>query len=713
MRILIATGIYPPQHGGPAIYAESLKGEFEKLGHVVTVRTYRTERRLPTGIRHFFYLIKTAPAFLRSDMAIVLDTFSVGLPVAFLQKLAPRCVLLRTGGDFLWEAYVERTKEKILLSEFYTKPRALTFKERLILRATKFTLQAVSRIIFSTAYQQGIWKDAYDIPTEKTAIIENAYALGEVHLRPPPVTKTFVSFCRPIVLKNIPLLCEAFALAKAKHPEIELEAGYALPHSELMERMKSAYAVVIPSLSEVSPNLALEALSLGIPVILTRENGVMDRIGKAVIAVDPTDVHDIARAIVALADDAVHRRCQETIKTLSFRHSYAAIADEFLFLAIAPSRTESPAILLGNDPSMADPRSESVARMVEYASLHTRLDVFTYAGRTGVSEIYRAGENAWMHLIRGGKSLAFLVIGWKGYRHALAEDAKIVIAQDASLFGVLAWLIARLTGARFAVGIYGTDPTNSFFKSESLKHRFYAALAKRVLRRADAIQTDGPETVEHLRREYGSKVFFKPMFPSNVAELARVTRSMPETLFRVLFIGRFVPQKNIPLLADVIHETARRNDGIVFSIVGDGPEKRRFIEEIRKRSLQDRVEDKGVLSRTEILDAYSNHHLLLITSRYEGFPRVFMEAALTGMPIVTTRVGGVTGLIEDGVTGFVVPQGTSAGEIAEKIITLADDRALLSRMSHALKERWGTLYGGKTVLDYQRPIKEYLDSHKA
>jgi glycosyltransferase involved in cell wall biosynthesis len=299
--------------------------------------------------------------------------------------------------------------------------------------------------------------------------------------------------------------------------------------------------------------------------------------------------------------------------------------------------------------------------------------------------------------------------------HRLARDLSpgVIIAQDAFMFGLIAVIIGRRHSIPVVVGVYGTDIHDSFVRTESLKHRFYAALAKRVLRRADAIQTDGPETVERLRQEYGARVFFKPMFPSNVAELTRVTRSAPETPFRVLFVGRFVPQKNIPLLAEVIHETARRNDGIVFSIVGDGPEKRGFIEEMEKRSLQDKLEDRGVLSRTEILDAYSNHHILLITSRYEGFPRVFMEAALTGMPIVTTQVGGIAGLIEDGVTGFVVSQGMPAGEIAEKIIALANDRALLLRMSRALKERWRMLYGGTTVLDYQRPIKEYLDSHKS
>jgi glycosyltransferase involved in cell wall biosynthesis len=331
MRILIATGVYPPDHGGPAIYAKNLKEEFEKLGHVVTVRTYRTERRLPTGIRHLFYLVKTAPAFLRSDMAIVLDTFSVGLPVAFLQKLAPRCVLLRTGGDFLWEMYVERTREKILLSEFYTKPRALTFKERVISEATRFTLQAVSRVVFSTEYQRHIWKDTYDIPPEKTAIIENRFEPATT--RHVPKGKAFVyAAARELVWKNADVAKEAFALAQKQIPGITLELLFDVPREEALHKLENAYAVLLTSLGDISPNYVLRALSFGTPVILTSENGLRERLGDAALYVDSLDKEAIAEAIVRMCDPKVYAEQTARVASLSHVHTYADIAQEFLAL---------------------------------------------------------------------------------------------------------------------------------------------------------------------------------------------------------------------------------------------------------------------------------------------------------------------------------------------------------------------------------------------
>ena len=117
-KILIATGIYPPKVGGPAQYAKNLKDSFEKLGHEVIVKTYGVEDYLPSGVRHLFFLFKIIPAVLSSDMIFVLDTFSVGLPAVLACKIFGKKSMIRTGGDFLWEGYVERTGKKILLRKF-------------------------------------------------------------------------------------------------------------------------------------------------------------------------------------------------------------------------------------------------------------------------------------------------------------------------------------------------------------------------------------------------------------------------------------------------------------------------------------------------------------------------------------------------------------------------------------------------------------------
>lgn len=339
MKILIATGIYPPEAGGPAFYAKSLKGVFEKNGHTVTVRTYTAvERRLPIGLRHIYYFLKTIPAYLRADWVLVLDTFSVGFPIALMKMLFGGTAILRTGGDFLWENYIERTDEKIVFPQFYIHKRNFTLKEELIYRLTRFTLTQMSRVIFSTAYQRDVWMDPYHIDQKKVAIVENAYALtlGTSVLS---TRKNFLCVVRgDMKWKNTDTLERAFARAKEKQPDIELDLFYDIPREELLKRLAECYAVILVSLGDISPNFIMEALSVGKPVILTTENGITNRVGESVLLVDPLDETAITEALVAMCDEKVHTDYRNKAKAFTFEHSYAEIAREFLGLAESVSR---------------------------------------------------------------------------------------------------------------------------------------------------------------------------------------------------------------------------------------------------------------------------------------------------------------------------------------------------------------------------------------
>lgn len=331
MRILIATGIYPPHAGGPAYYAESIKKEFEQLGHHVTVRTFSVERHLPTGIRHLVYFFKTLPFFIVSDMVLVLDTFSVAVPVAMMQMITRRNTVMRIGGDFLWEQYVERTGEKILLSEFYTQPRVYTRKEKLIFNLTHWALSKMTYIVFTTRYQKNIWQGPYDISEGRISIIENAYEDRRLDA-PEPLKKNFVCIVRRLKWKNIDTLTRAFEKAQEHVSDIVLDIHYDIPRSEAFKLLQSSYAVILVSLGDISPNLVLEALSFGKPVIMTMENGLRDRIGDTIVYVHPLDEIAITDAIVRMANTVFYTDQVRQVKSFVFKRSYADVAHDFLTL---------------------------------------------------------------------------------------------------------------------------------------------------------------------------------------------------------------------------------------------------------------------------------------------------------------------------------------------------------------------------------------------
>ncbi len=332
MRILIATGVYPPEAGGPAFYAKSLKDEFEKLEHTVAIRTFTLERSLPTGVRHLWYFLKTFPSYVRADCVLVFDTFSVGFPIALMYKVLRRRTILRIGGDFVWEQYVERTKEKVLLSQFYKADRIFSFKERLIVRATKFVLRTIPAIVFNTEFQKNIWIPAYQIPATKTSVIENRFE-PPIHVAPVNAHKTFVyAAARPLVWKNADMAERAFDSVRRSMPDARLEFLFGVSREEAIQKIKDSYACILTSLGDLGPNYILRALSFGKPVILSREIGIRDRVGDIALYVDPLDPQAIADAVVRLCDPNVYADYQRRVATIHYTHTYADIAQEFLTL---------------------------------------------------------------------------------------------------------------------------------------------------------------------------------------------------------------------------------------------------------------------------------------------------------------------------------------------------------------------------------------------
>jgi glycosyltransferase involved in cell wall biosynthesis len=329
MKILIATGIYPPRAGGPSYFAQGLKEALQKLGHKVVVRTFTLERYLPTGLRHLVYFLKTVPVYLWADTTIVMDTFSVAVPVALMRKWFGKRMIIRTGGDFLWEQYVQRSKKKVLFPEFYSGHRYFTKKEQTIFRLTRWALALADHVVFNSDYQRRVWSGPYTLSAEKTSIIENAFN-SDIGQPNTPIRKNFICITRQIQLKNIEFLREAFAVAKEKNPEIFLDVYFDIPHDMAMKKLAESYCAILVSISDIAPNFALEALSLSKPIILTKETGLTERIGHAALYVDPLSVADIADAIVQMANDTIYDTYKQRIKGFLHKRTYVDIAREFV-----------------------------------------------------------------------------------------------------------------------------------------------------------------------------------------------------------------------------------------------------------------------------------------------------------------------------------------------------------------------------------------------
>lgn len=331
MNILICTGVYPPEVGGPAMYAKNLADEFLKSGHNVKVIFYKSEKKLPAGLRHLAYFFRIFIPVLKSDAVFALDTFSVGLPAVLAGKILGKKIVLRVAGDFLWENYVESSGKLVTLEDFYKNMPALSLKHKIIFKLSKFILRNSFANVFNTAWQKNIFEKYYKLDRNKNFVAENFYP--EKQKGNEPVRKNFIFAGRDIKLKNIRILNSAFDLAKAENPEIELEILSGLAYDNLMEKIRNCYALILPSITDISPNFILEAISFNKPFIMTRETGLREKLEGIGIFIDPFSQEDIKNKILFLADDKKYDDAREKITNFNFTHSWKQIASEFLDIA--------------------------------------------------------------------------------------------------------------------------------------------------------------------------------------------------------------------------------------------------------------------------------------------------------------------------------------------------------------------------------------------
>ncbi len=121
MKILIATGIYPPEIGGPATYAALLAQELPKWGFEVKVLPFSTVRQYPKVIRHIVYFFKVLDEAREADIIFTQDAVSTGLPVVCAAFLANKKVVMRIAGDYAWEQASQRFGVKDNIDEFQNK----------------------------------------------------------------------------------------------------------------------------------------------------------------------------------------------------------------------------------------------------------------------------------------------------------------------------------------------------------------------------------------------------------------------------------------------------------------------------------------------------------------------------------------------------------------------------------------------------------------
>lgn len=327
MKIVIASGAYPPMVGGSAHYTYNLEKTFQELGHSVSVLSFKLEHKLPIGIRHFWFFLRALFVFPLADFILILDTFSAGVPATAAANLLGKKSILRIGGDSLWEQYLERTGNELPLSEFYTKNPNLSYKEKVVKNRLNKILEKNTALIFNTFWQKDIFTKAYNLNRSQVFIVENV--LKPKELQPPSKNKLFFTAARDIKLKNLSRLKAAFAKAQDKYPEIKLVAGQ-MPYEKMLDYIKSCYTVVLPSVSDISPDLIAKAVQYGKPFIVTKYTGLAEDILTLGLTINPLSEEDIQQKIELLCTEEKYQELVVKNKSYNKQRTWKDIAKEIL-----------------------------------------------------------------------------------------------------------------------------------------------------------------------------------------------------------------------------------------------------------------------------------------------------------------------------------------------------------------------------------------------
>ena len=112
-KVLIATGLYSPDVGGPATYARELESHLPDYGFEVVVAPFTWVRKFPPGIRHILYLIVLIEYGEDASIILALDPVSVGLPAVIAARVLRKKFVLKVVGDYAWEQYCQKGKASL------------------------------------------------------------------------------------------------------------------------------------------------------------------------------------------------------------------------------------------------------------------------------------------------------------------------------------------------------------------------------------------------------------------------------------------------------------------------------------------------------------------------------------------------------------------------------------------------------------------------
>ncbi len=319
-HVFVATGLYPPDSGGPATHTRMMEEFLPAENMVVSVLPFSAVRHLPKIVRHVAYFLQCVKGAVHADVVFAQDTISVGLPARLAAAVLLKPFIVRVPGDHVWEQGVARFNVQETLDAFPVWPsHPYLFFLRLLQRVALFR----AHVLVPSAYLGRI-VGKWGVPENRIQLIYNGVSFIEVGACKvePAMRPLVVVLGRLVAWKKVEQVIDAMAVKGIFHlhiigdgPErnalerrcvekgIEDQVRFLgqLPNPEALQWVAAADVFVLNSTYEGFSHTLVEAMRSGVPIIATDIPGNREAAGDTVHYVSPGDnAQELAHALEAV-----------------------------------------------------------------------------------------------------------------------------------------------------------------------------------------------------------------------------------------------------------------------------------------------------------------------------------------------------------------------------------------------------------------------------
>ena len=261
---------------------------------------------------------------------------------------------------------------------------------------------------------------------------------------------------------------------------------------------------------------------------------------------------------------------------------------------------------------------------------------------------------------------------------------------------------AVLLGKRYDIPVVVTEHSSEFPRRRI--NRINRLKAKFAFENASIVCPVSENLKRHIE-SYGIRAQFQVV--PNVVDTSlfspnnSASNEVQEERKRILLVALLSPVKGVPCLLEALASLKEKRTDFVLDIVGDGPIRPAYEEMAHALGLSDVICFHGLKTKTGVAAFMEQSDFFVLPSKWENLPCVLIEAMACGLPIVATKVGGISEMISKKVGVLVPPKDVEA--LAEAIDYMLDHyqeyaseeivRYVKTRYSYeAVGERWDRIY---------------------